>query len=373
MNQAPDLLVFSAFVVRDRGTPLRRFLDASPLPPDCVARHLAARTFESDEEMEDQFVTHRDGWLRRLARTAWFVIRHLDLARRARVIYCGDGACFQMLMALARTPLFDPRGKVIRRYAFHDSSVERMLPLLRRADPAFQVEMITREQVERASLLLGAGRVVLRPWKIDLEWYAPDAKAASPSPPLVCPGNALRHDQLIPPLLDLLPDRRIIRASRTHRDVRHERCERIVNSGHAEYLRLIQGASAILLPILPCDEPAGLTAAMEAIATCTPVIANCSMGIAELFVECEYPVPLVDDLEPASWARAIASVAAMRETPEFVARLHRCRDLLARSHAILPEGGDWAEVLRDAQKPRAAADAAHRNAIAQGDKLEAAA
>ena len=373
MNQAPDFLVFSAFVVRDRGTPLRRFLDASPLPGGCAARHLAARTFENDEEMEDQFVTHRDGWLRRLARTAWFVVRHLDLARQARAIYCTDGACFQILMALARTPLFDPRGKTIRRYAFHDSSVQRMLPRQRCADPAFQIEMITREQVARASRLLGPDRVVLRPWKIDLDWYTPAAQRAGRAPPLVCPGNALRHDQLLPPLLDLLPGREIIRASRTRRDIRHERCELRVNSGHAEYLRLIQGASAILLPIQPCDEPAGLTAAMEAIATGTPVIANRSMGIAELFADCEHPVPLVDDLEPASWARAIASLDSTRDDPVFQARLRRSRELLAQSHAILPEGRDWVEVFHDAQEPRAMPGEARGRAIAGDEKFEAAA
>lgn len=353
MNSSPDLLVFAAFAVCDRGASLRRFLDAAPLPTDCVVSHLAARTFENDEEMEDQFVAHRDGWLRRLVRSAWFVVRHLDLARRSRVIYCADGACFQVLMVLARTPLFDPRGKTIRRHAFHDSSVRRMLPLLQKAGPAFQIEMITEEQVERARRMLGPERVVLRPWKIDLEWYTPSAGHVGDSAPLVCPGNALRHDRLLPPLLDLLPGRRIIRASRTQRDIRHERCEMRVNSGHGEYLGLIRGASAILLPILPGDEPAGLTAAMEALATCTPVIANRSMGIAELFSECEYPIPLVGDLEPATWARAVESLADVRHDPVFQQRLRRSRDLLACARGILPDGGDWAQILHEALAGRA--------------------
>jgi hypothetical protein len=88
---------------------------------------------------------------------------------------------------------------------------------------------------------------------------------------------------------------------------------------------------------------------MEAVGVCSPVIANHSMGIAEFFAECDYPVPLLDGLEPGTWARAVCSLSEVMQDPAFQQRLRRSRELLARARGILPDGGDWAQILRETQ------------------------
>ncbi|HEY1051515.1 MAG TPA: hypothetical protein VGE39_17200, partial [Prosthecobacter sp.] len=98
------------------------------------------------------------------------------------------------------------------------------------------------------------------------------------------------------------------------------------------------------LPIVKCDNPAGLTAAMEAIAAGIPLLANRCMGLTELFAECRYPVPMLENLDPAVWAKAFHRVEEMHESPEFALGLETSRRLLLQHHSILPGGEDWAQI-----------------------------
>jgi hypothetical protein len=347
MNDTDHLLILSAFAVRDRGVPLRRFLEARPLPENGRVRHVATQWYENDEELEERHFRRHVSRAERVARTLHFLLRHLSEVRQARAIYCLDGAHFAGLVLLSRARVFNASGKTVRRYAFHDHLAVSIAPRLLPAAPAFQIEMITHSQVRRAQEKLGGERVVLRPWKIDLEWYRPQISPPRADSFLLCPGNIRRAESLLPSLLDQNPSWRMIRASRSPRDINHPRCEVKVNTPHAEYLGLLQQARYALLPIEACDEPAGLTAAMEAIATHTPVLANASLGISELFEECDYPLPLVPDLKPESWARAICEAESQMRNPDFHQALARSRKKMAARRGILPEGGDWNDMMRE--------------------------
>jgi glycosyltransferase involved in cell wall biosynthesis len=276
-----------------------------------------------------------------------FLLRHLGALRRTQAIYCLDGAYFEGLMLLSRAPLLNVSEKTIRRYSFHDRLVEAIAPRLKRAHPAFQIEMITHSQVRSAREKLGHERVVLRPWKIDADWYRFRQQPPATGSFFLCPGNIHRAESLLPSLLDQDASWRLIRASRSARDVRHPRVEARVNTPHAEYLKLLQTTRCAWLPIEPCDEPAGLTAAMEAIATGTPLLANASLGITELFDECDYPLPPLADLNTDSWAGAIRRLESLLHSDDFLCALARSREKLISRRGILPDGADWGEIARE--------------------------
>jgi glycosyltransferase involved in cell wall biosynthesis len=119
----------------------------------------------------------------------------------------------------------------------------------------------------------------------------------------------------------------------------------VVNAPHREYREHLHGAKAVLLPIEPCDEPAGLTAALEAVACGVPVLANRSMGICALFEVCDYPLPVVGDLSAEAWLRAVRDLESRKLDPTFQEGLRVSRDLLRKKHGMLPGTGDWLETL----------------------------
>jgi hypothetical protein len=264
------------------------------------------------------------------------------------MIYCLDGMHYAMLLMLSRAGLLRTGGKTIRRLAFHDAAWQKLALSIKAASPAFQIECITQEQYATATAALGAHRVIFRPWKIDTAWFQPAAD--TPKTRALLPGNISRDESVVPPLLHRgISITRVARLARLEQhyalEIADPRFELVTNVTHREYLGLLHAAPAVLLPIVPCDGSAGLTAAMEAIATGVPVIANRSMGLTELFAECEYPVPMLDTLDPVAWEQAYRQIEFGREAPKFLDALENSRRLLLRNHRILPAGDDWAQIL----------------------------
>lgn len=338
------LLILADCLVRSRAGGPRRFLDGTEAAT--VATVLAQRVFETDEELE-HFFQHSPGKLRRAwnaARLLWSKRTHL---RAAEHLYCLDHMAFNLLLIAARTGLFDARGKKIRRFTFRDHAMQHLLPWLVPA-PSFQVDLITREQAARWQDAAGGERAGWLPWRIDMEWYQPVMPA--PDGPLLLPGNAYRDDRLVRPLLEA--GLSVTRAGRS-RSLQekladcssHPGFALMINASHPAYREALRGARAVVLPILPCDEPAGLTAAMEAIACAVPLLANRSMGISELLAECEYPLPMVETLEPSAWITACETLQSRLQDPQVRADLARSRELLLRQRAIRPGSGDWLELF----------------------------
>lgn len=185
-----------------------------------------------------------------------------------------------------------------------------------------------------------------------MEWFRPGSGGVGGQAEgaLLLAGNMHRGENLVEGLLN--EGMRVTRSGR-HSGLRrrHERSlsrdgfELVANARHEEYLERLRGASALLLPILACDEPAGLTAAMEALACGGPVLANESMGIAELFAECEYPVRLVGDLSAGAWSAAWRELGERRAESSFLLGLERAQEKMLERHRMLPGAGDWQETL----------------------------
>ena len=349
MAESSQLVVISPYALRDWSGRPRRHLDPAPMPFRSQA--LIGAWFENDEQLERDYHRRQRGAAERVAAAFSLIVRNYGTLHRARMIYCLDGVHYAILLQLALAGLFRARGKIIRRVTFHDSAWRNLTARLERAPEAFQVECITREQFASASHELGARRVISRPWKIDTAWFQPAPDA--PKTRALLPGNISRDESLVPPLLHRgISITRVARLAgleqRYVAEIADPRFELVTNAAHRDYRELLHSAPAVLLPIVPCDGSAGLTAAMEAISAGVPVLANRSMGLTELFDECQYPLPMLENLDPDGWAHAYQQVEAARATPEFIDALENSRSLLVKHHRILPAGDDWAHIFASA-------------------------
>ncbi|MGV3660147.1 MAG: hypothetical protein ACO1TE_08175 [Prosthecobacter sp.] len=349
MADASSLVVVTPYALREWADRPRRCFDPAPLPPGGTA--LVGAWFDDDEQVEREYHRRRSGPFRRMVAAVRLLIRGQAALRRARMIYCLDGMHYALLLMLSQNGWFPTEGKIIRRYVFHDKAWQNLSARLRTAAPAFQLELITHEQFASAAGHLGAGRVVFRPWKIDTAWFKPEPEALHLR--ALLPGNASRDESLVPPLLHRgISITRVGRleslAARYAAEVADPRFELVTNASHREYLAHLHAAPAVLLPILPCDDSAGLTAAMEAMAAGIPILANRSTGLTELFAACQYPVPMVNGLDPDTWARAYHRLEEDFESPGFLNQLDVSRRLLIERHALLPPGQDWAHIFHTA-------------------------
>lgn len=346
MADSSQLVVLTPYALRDWSGRPRRFFDPAPMPYRSKA--LVGEWFQNDEQLERDYHSRQRGNTRRMADALRLIVGNYATLHRARMIYCLDGMHYAILLMLARAGMFRTEGKIIRRVAFHDTAWQKLAAKLRGAPAAFQIECITHEQFASASSHLGAHRVIIRPWKIDTGWFqpAPDALHLR----ALLPGNISRDESIVPPLLHSgISITRIARSDSLHArfavEIADPRFELVTNASHREYLEHLHAAPAVLLPILPCDGSAGLTAALEAIAAGIPVLANRSMGLTELFAECQYPVPMLHNLDPEAWAQAYRQIEEQHDSPEFMEALENSRHLLLKHHRILPAGDDWAQIF----------------------------
>lgn len=346
MAEPSQLVVLAPYALRDWSGRPRRFLDPSPMP--FRSKALVGAWFDNDEQLERDYHRRQRSNARRVTAALRLIVSNWSVLRQARMIYCLDGVHYALLLKFARTGLFRAEGKIIRRVTFHDTAWKNLAARLQNAPPAFQIECITREQFDSASSQLGVHRVVSRPWKIDTGWFTPAPDALHLR--AVLPGNISRDESIVPPLLHHgISITRIARLPTLHQhyaaEIADPRFELVTNVSHRDYLDYLHAAPAVLLPIVPCDGSAGLTAAMEAIAAGIPVLANRSMGLTELFAECHYPVPMLDNLEPEAWARAYHQIEEQQHSPEFLEELETSRKILLKHHRILPSGDDWSQIF----------------------------
>jgi hypothetical protein len=359
MSPSQPLVVLSSYGVRTWQDRPRRYLDIHPMPQE--GRALVDAWFESDDEVTKHYHLRPRGNAARLLQAFRLLWAGRHALRGARFIYCLDGLHFSALLTLARAGFFKTGGMTIRRHCFHDRAVRRIAPLLRHAPQAFQIECITRQQCAAGASLVGEDRLVFRPWKIDTRWYQPDATPQDGA--CLLAGNACRDEAMVDGLLARgIAVTRAGRADALQRRFTSHQGNPLftlaLNTPHPGYLRLLRASRAVLLPVLPCDEPAGLTAAMEALACEVPVLANRSMGIAELFESCRYPLPLIGSLEPDAWSAALQDLEAQKSSTAFRQALAASRQRLLDRHAILPDGRDWLEILAGAASPAASPAAA---------------
>lgn len=348
-------VLITDFHVTDTSNRPARYLDVGGLVRQAPDLQICcADTVETDEEVEQLL----GRWMRSAASRAllgyglgpWVVLRHLRTLRRADVIVCYAPHYFWLVVLLNRLWLL-PRGKVrtVRGIFFRTTGFQRKCRLFLEAPAGFQAAFATRQQVDTlADEGVPAARLRYVPWRIDTGWFRPrpelPAAEVTEPPYVLCPGSARRDEALVNALVGRLgAGIKIVRMGRMSalESVYHAALQRPdsfelrVNSGHREYLRLLQGAALVILPIVPCDEPAGLTAALEALACEVPLLANESMGIGPLLRETGLgDTALLPDLDLATWEAAVRAALAARGDRTVREAVRQARAVVVASHAI---------------------------------------
>ena len=314
---------------------------------------IAAR---DDEELQRKFrflKTPRARAYLSYALTPWHTLRSLLALRRAEFVCCEGPHYFWTLVFLNRLGVLPVRGqKTIWCLFFPHTRFVKKLGLLNASPTGFRPFFITQEQIRLLEARGAApGRIRRLDWKVDANWFHP---AATPTRDFIlCPGNIHRDDGLIAALVGRL-DLPLVRAGRMNflrerfapfagrGDFRVE-----INLDHQAYRRLVQNAAVIILPIEPCDEPAGLTAALEALACRTPILANASLGVGPLLERVGGPGILLPDLSPETWRAAIARTLTGQKTGDSPL-LDAGRRFVEECHAIESEKQDWRDFVRQA-------------------------
>lgn len=305
-----------------------RYFDLFCFPPGVEVLPCMFFVAASDEALERKLRWFKSARARRLflfAIAPLNILRHWRRLRRARTIMCHGPHYFWLLIFLNRLGLFSVRGKTVQTVFFRLTGFERKLPLFQRAPEAFQAGFAVPDQIQRLSALgCPADRLVCVPWKIDTRWFQPAAQPSAGAEYLLCPGDVHRDDALIAGLIGRT-GLKIIRVGRLPIAPaayapfldRPDVFELRSNLSHLEYRELLRGAALVLLPIEQCDEPAGLTAALEALACERPLLANDSAGIGALLRETGLAKEMrAPNLEVEGWLEAIERFRARPIDPQ---------------------------------------------------------
>ncbi len=366
----PVLMLHDGIILSTANRP-RRVFDFNPLLAKLPgARLVAPFQAESDVELDAKLDRMGPPPVRRwkfFFAGLWSLLTHLGTLRRSVVIFGFSPHHFWWLAMLWRVGLFPVRGKTVIGIFSRSTPFLKKLGLLRRLPPEFLPYFMVPRQIEDL-VRAGCPRERLHgfSWRIDSDWYVPAPEKSLPTGKtggyILCAGMAYRDEALVAALVGTL-GRKLVRATRTEhlrayyeeqlgdKAADPELFEYLVLRDHRAYLRTLQNADLMILPVRSTDEPAGLTTALEAFACEVPLVANSSYGVTEL-LEQGYGLAPVASNDPALWRAAIG--AALRGETITGEALQRGRQLVrAKYHA-----GDGIEDWRDLEAVRREVDAA---------------
>jgi glycosyltransferase involved in cell wall biosynthesis len=306
---------------------------------------------KTDEEMERRLSflhTNRQRIFFSYAVSVCNLIKNWRRLRRAGFIFCQSPHYFWVLILLRQfwPWFFSPRKVTV--FFFHSRPFAAKQAFFSKTSETFAPFFIVRKQIKELEVEFSdlKGRLHYSPWKIDTDWFHPAENSARSH--VLCPGNIQRDEALLLRLAGRLP-LPLVRVGRmpfleTHyRSLENSpgifRLER--NVSHRRYRKLLQHAACVILPIRACDEPAGLTAALEAIACGIPIVANNSYGISPLFEGAygELPPEMSSDED---WIREVVRKISLGGQPE---RNQRAREYVVVNHSILSSWEDWRKIL----------------------------
>jgi len=314
-----------------------------------LCKSLAAET--------EQKLQERLSWLKNTEQKQRFfrmvgllnVVRHYFRLRRTPVIYCGCPHYFWFLMLLNRLHLFPVRDRLVFNYCFRSNSFLSKAKWWNRAPDNFRIFFVSKDQVDQLKAQgVKHGSIGYLPCQVDTEWFriGPPSRGGY----LLVPGNIHRDEEFVLRLAKVspLPIIRVGQMGRLKDLYRSSPVELRFNLSHPDFLDLLQNATAVLLPIEPCDEPAGLTAAMEALACGIPLLANASLEIEPLLMHAAgiAPIPISD---PEAWVTAIRGILDGSFYPKET-RL-RGREYIVANHSIGPRTSAVARVLESVASP----------------------
>ena len=284
----------------------RRFTDVSVFPEKLQSEVITLRTFATDEDLEKSRYDRKAAPIREILLTTSLILKNLHVLRAATHVYCRSTVAYFVLLHLSRVPLLLGEKEKIYRTIFRMAGLRRVLGRMRSAPAAFSTHFIDQSQVAEARSLVGdSSRISFLNWRIDTDWYHPKNCEDRPDW-YVVPGNAHRDEEVVDALvregfniIRVGRSEELMRRFEAYSDTTNFRIE--VNLTHIDYRHLIQSAKAILLPIKECDEPAGLTACLEAIACEVPLLISKSIGVTDIVEAIKDLEPPVASDSPAHW------------------------------------------------------------------------
>ena len=268
---------------------------------------------------------------------------------KADYLFCQSPHYFWALVLMNRLSFNYFKPKRTAAFFFHSDPFATKHRLLLKAPEGYSGFFVVQKQVDELIQKYPRlrGRIGHLPWKIDTDWFQPGKKPVCAH--VLCAGNVQRDENLVFRLAGKL-GLPLIRAGRTPILADHYRALKDapdifrleLNLDHVRYLDLLQTAACVILPIRDCDEPAGLTAALEAIACGVPVVANDSYGITPL-LEMAYGEPPSFFGSDEKWVEEIRKKIRLKE--EQPDRILRARDYVVKHHSILDPWRDWQAIF----------------------------
>lgn len=326
----------------ERGDDMRRIYDL-PIAkmPEVSFKRISLKTFASDAEKEGHTYSRKSLRLLDGAKRFSLVLSNLRMLRKSDLILCSEGDYYWILILLRKVRLLNTK-PTIWRFIFKSGSVQRVLPKIQ-SETKFRIGVVSRAQKK----FLANQHVRYFPWRIDIDWFKPDTLKPSVKQHYFIPGNAYRDDEFVKRLAREEYDVGLIRCGRSSHlktiyedEVRDKRLSLAINPPHSEYLDLLHKSRCVLLPITECDEPAGLTALLEALACGIPVVATDSLGIQELAAELPEMIKLLKSNDPRLWYQTASELGDV--PPHY---RQRAIDFVRKNHAIGGGGIEFFELL----------------------------
>lgn len=335
------------FKMQDLSNRPRRTLEPSSAEEFWDVDVLAGRIVENEEGIDlflDSYFKNSDRVRALRKMSILHVFRCLPRIWMANLIYCASPHYFWWISMFQSFGLLGGGKKKVFCFLSKVDSLIQKKDLFLKFPETHRVYFMTSEQVQNA---ISAGIPALRigriTWRIDTEFYRP---VASPGRSyILCAGMADRSEELIRELIGKTPIK-LVRASRNHSDgllykeikVAQDQFEFRVARDHREYLPLLQNAALCILPINPTDHPAGITAALEAIACKVPVLVSNGYGLTPLMRGALGQEP-VADLNPETWLSRIRSLLSESAPSDSV--LEKGRQFVIRHHGVPDHGEEW--------------------------------
>lgn len=325
-----------------RGDAIRRIYDL-PLTaqPDVSFRRISLKTFPTDSEKEGHTYSSKSFRLLDGLKRFFLVIMNLRVLRDADLILCSEGDYYWVLIFLGKIRIFTSK-PIIWRFFFKTGSARRVLPRIT-SEENFQIGVVSKAQ-KRA---FASSHVRYIPWRIDVEWFTPKTPNRDGKRHYFIPGNAQRDEEFVKRLAQVSFPSQLVRCGRSsqlkriyHHEVETHSMLLSINPSHSEYLDFLRKSLCVMLPISDCDEPAGLTALLEALACGIPVVATDSLGISELATELPGMICLLKSDDPHAWFKAASALSVVS-----VSERQMAVDYVRKNHALGNESVEFRELF----------------------------
>ena len=355
----PLILILSDHGIEDSANRPRRYLDPPVSLTGYTIEHLVAKKAVNDEKLHEgiPFLTStRSMRYWGFILSILTILKALPKLKRAEYIVCRAPHLFWEIAFLQRLGFVSAtKLHFVWVVLFRLDGFLKKQTFFSKLPRCFRVYFICHSQVLACRRNLAEQeRINLLTWKIDSHWFIPkeenaQRKHSTPGEYFLVPGNINRNEAFVRELARVSP-RKIVRVGLMKelkhlyaQDEQEQKLSVVVNPDHEEYLKLLQNAKAVLLPINATNEPAGLTAALEAMACKVPLIANGSLGVGELVFNA-YGKKAIEGFELAQWLEECDKLISAPQ--HWETKLQSGWEYIQRTHSMGHREKEWMEFLQ---------------------------